>query len=77
MAHGFHQVAGTESRLAEAAAETQGDCADLQKLEADASHARDYRTADWARRRLNTITDEYVLGYLSRKGVIPKIRIPG
>ena len=72
----IEQVAGVESRLAKASEETQGDCVDLQQLEADASGARDYRTAEWARRRLNTITDEDVPGYLSRKGVIPKYGFP-
>ena len=72
----IEHVAGTDSRLAEAAAETRGDCTDLQQLEADASRTRDYKTADWASRRLNTITQENVLGYLSRKGVIPKYGFP-
>ena len=72
----IEQVAGKESRLAEAEAETKGDYTDLQQLEVDARDTRDYSTADWARRRLNTVTEENVLGYLSRKGVIPKYGFP-
>ena len=70
------QVAGSESRLAEVEAETRADCHALQQLESDSIKTRDYRAADWAQRRLNTLMSERALTYLSRKVVIPKYGFP-
>ncbi len=72
----IEQVAGNESRLAEAESETQGDCLDLEELRDKASVRHDFQTAGWAQRRLTTIMAENALTYLSRKVVIPKYGFP-
>ena len=72
----IEQVAGIESRLAEVEAETSADCAALHELESDARKTRDYQAAGWAQRRLDTITSERAVTYLSRKVVIPKYGFP-
>lgn len=48
----------------------------LQKLKQDSSNAEDYKKADWAKWRINTILSEAPLTFLSRKTVIPKYGFP-
>jgi hypothetical protein len=72
----IERIAGKESRFALAEAEVSSDYRAVRQLEADAVKNRDYRTADWARRRAETILREDVLSFLSRKAVIPKYGFP-
>ena len=67
---------GEESRLALAEAEVSSDYRNVIKLEEEAGIRRDYKTAEWAKRRANTIASEDVLSFLSRKVVIPKYGFP-
>jgi hypothetical protein len=70
------RIAGNDSRFALAEAEVSSDYRAVRKLERDRGNARDYRTAEWARRRAETIASEDVLSFLSRKAVIPKYGFP-
>lgn len=65
-----------ESRFALAEAEISSDYLGVLKLEEQSSLSRNYKAADWARRRLNTIESEDVLSFLSRKAIIPKYGFP-
>ena len=70
------KIAGKGSRFALAEAEISSDYRAVRKLEEDAGNARDYRTAEWAKKRADTIAEEKVLSFLSRKAVIPKYGFP-
>lgn len=70
------KIAGEGSRFALAEAEISSDYRAVRKLEQEAGNARDYRTAEWAKRRGDTIAKEDVLSFLSRKAVIPKYGFP-
>jgi len=70
------KIAGKGSRFALAEAEISSDYRAVRKLEQDAGNARDYRTADWAKKRADTIAKEEVLSFLSRKAVVPKYGFP-
>jgi hypothetical protein len=52
------------------------DYKNVISLEETARNSRDYRTAEWAQRRADTIAKEEVLSLLSRKAVIPKYGFP-
>lgn len=65
-----------ESRFSLAEAEVSSDYEGVIKLEEEARTRRDYRTAEWAQRRANTIAGEAVLSFLSRKAIIPKYGFP-
>lgn len=65
-----------ESRFSLAEAEASSDYKGVIKLEEEARTKRDYKTAEWAQRRANTIAGEDVLSFLSRKAVIPKYGFP-
>ena len=65
-----------ESRFSLAEAEISSDYGGVIKLEKEASTHRDYKTAEWAQKRANTIAGEDVLSFLSRKAVIPKYGFP-
>src|SRR5206468_4279110 len=65
-----------ESRFSCAEAEVSSDYKSVIKVEEESRQGRDYRTADWAQRRANTIASEDVLSFLSRKAVIPKYGFP-
>ncbi len=69
-------VAGADSRLARAEAEVSSDFRTVTTLEREAGKTRDYTTANWAKRRAQTISGEDVLAFLSRKAVIPKYGFP-
>lgn len=69
-------IAGEESRLAQAEAEVSNDFKIVVSLEERSRDNRDYRTAEWAQRRADTIAKEEVLSFLSRKAVIPKYGFP-
>jgi len=70
------KITGEGSRFALAETEVSSDYRAVIKLEQDAINTRDYKTADWARRRAETIAKEDVLSFLSRKAVIPKYSFP-
>ncbi len=70
------RIAGDESRLALAEAEVSSDYQNVKKLEKVSAEQRDYKTAQWAARRADTISQEEVLSFLSRKAVIPKYGFP-
>lgn len=70
------KIAGEGSRFALAEAEISSDYRAVRKLEQDRGAARDYRTAEWAKKRAETIASEDVRLFLSRKAVIPKYGFP-
>jgi ATP-dependent helicase YprA (DUF1998 family) len=65
-----------ESRFVLAEQEISSDFRNIVDLEQAAVARQDYRTAEWARKRANTIAREDVLSFLSRKAVIPKYGFP-
>jgi len=65
-----------ESRFSLAEAEVSSDYGGVIKLEEETRAMRDYKTAEWAQKRANTIAGEDVLSFLSRKAVIPKYGFP-
>jgi len=69
-------VTGKSSRFASAEEVASSDFKTVLRLEEDARNRRDYRTAEWAQRRADTIANEDVLSFLSRKVVIPKYGFP-
>lgn len=70
------KIAGEKSRLSQAEAEVSSDFKIVVNLEERSRNRRDYRTAEWAQRRADTIAKEEVLSFLSRKAVIPKYGFP-
>jgi superfamily II DNA/RNA helicase len=70
------KICGDGSRFAEAEAEVSSDYKTVVNLEQTASSNRDYKTAEWARRRAETIAEEQVPSFLSRKAAIPKYGFP-
>jgi hypothetical protein len=70
------QVAGPDSRLAQAEAELAGDARHLADLEERARQQGAYDQAKWARTRRQTLGQEDILSFLSRKAVIPKYGFP-
>jgi hypothetical protein len=75
-----HNIGGRiveeESRFLLAEAEVSSDYRRVIKLEEEARTKRDYKTAEWAQKRANTIAGEDVLSFLSRKAIIPKYGFP-
>ncbi|GMV37255.1 MAG: DEAD/DEAH box helicase [Fimbriimonadales bacterium] len=65
-----------EGRLRQSELEVSSDYRQVLNVEQAATRDRDYRTAEWAKRRANTIASEDVLSFLSRKAVIPKYGFP-
>jgi len=65
-----------ESRLVLAEEELGSDYRNVIEFERLAVSRKDYRAADWAKRRANTIAKEDVLSFLSRKAVLPKYGFP-
>jgi hypothetical protein len=72
----IEKVAGQDSRFALAEAEVSSDYKTVTNLEEKARNNRDYVTAEWARKRAETIATEEVLSFLSRKAAIPKYGFP-
>jgi superfamily II DNA/RNA helicase len=65
-----------ESRLSLAEAEVSSDFKTLMAVEKESRDRREYKNAEWAQKRANTIADEPVLSFLSRKSIIPKYGFP-
>lgn len=72
----IEKSAGENSRFALAESEVSSDYQVVKNLEKETSSQGDYRTAQWALTRANTISNEDVLSFLSRKAVIPKYGFP-
>lgn len=66
----------TDSRFQLAEQEVSSDLTAVMALEEEARRARDYSSAEWAKRRADTIRNENVLSFLSRKAVLPKYGFP-
>jgi len=66
------RIAGENSRMAQAEAEVSSDFKTVVSLEERSRNSRDYRTAEWAQRRADTIAKEEVLSFLSRKAEVVK-----
>jgi len=65
-----------ESSFQKAEDELISDYNTLQQLELDAIQTKEYKKAEWAQRRINTIVSEHPLTFLSRKTIIPKYGFP-
>jgi len=72
----IESIAGENSRFALAEAEISSDFRILRELERACVTQRDYRNAEWASRRAETIQKEDTLSFLSRKAIIPKYGFP-
>ncbi len=72
----IEKITGENRRFALAEAEVSSDYKRIQRLEDEAINLRDYHTANWAKKRAETIAKEDVLSFLSRKAVIPKYGFP-
>lgn len=70
------KIAGEGSRFALAEAEISSDYRAVRELKRDAANNERYTTAEWAKKRAETIAKEEVLSFLSRKAVIPKYGFP-
>lgn len=70
------KIAGDNTHFALAEAEVSSDFKTVIGIEETSRNNRDYRTAEWAQRRADTIAKEKVLSFLSRKAVIPKYGFP-
>ena len=70
------QVEMESSRLVSAEQEVASDYEKITQVEKDATAQREYTTAEWARKRAETIAGQDALGFLSRKVVIPKYGFP-
>lgn len=71
-----HRLTAPDGRLSEAALEAASEHRRLGDLEKEAGTNRQYRRAEWARKRARTIEREDVLSFLSRHVVIPKYGFP-
>ncbi len=69
-------VLGPDSRLARSVQEVAGDWRRVSDLEERMRNERNYRSADWARKRGHQIARQDVLSFLSQKVIIPKYGFP-
>lgn len=72
----IEKITGVDSRFALAETEVSSDYKTVKQLEKDAADKGHYRIAEWAKKRAETIANEDVLSFLSRKAVIPKYGFP-
>jgi hypothetical protein len=70
------KISGESNRFSMAEAEVSSDYKTVTRLEESSGKKRDYKTAQWAQRRAETIASEEILSFLSRKAVIPKYGFP-
>jgi ATP-dependent helicase YprA (DUF1998 family) len=70
------RIAGPESRLCLAETEASSDFRGAREFESASAGKRDYEAANWAKARVDTIVNEDVPSFLSRKAVIPKYGFP-
>jgi len=69
-------IVDEESRFSLAEADVSSDYKNLIVVEKESGDRREYKRAEWAQKRANTIAAEDVLSFLSRKAVIPKYGFP-
>lgn len=67
---------GSYSRIKMAELELFSDYCAVKELEKESSIKRNYSVAGWAQKRADTIANENVLNFLSRKAIIPKYGFP-
>lgn len=72
----IERIVGENSRFALAEAEVSSDFRSVKKLQRDCAEREDYPTAQWAKRRAETVASEDALSFLSRKAIIPKYGFP-
>ncbi len=72
----FNSLLDENCTLANAEAEAASDYLTVHDFEKNCSEKGNYKDADWAKRRRETIEGESVLAFLSRKAVIPKYGFP-
>jgi len=72
----INKIVGDDSQFAAAEAEVSSDYRTVLLFEETARSNRQYKDADWAQKRAETIKGEEVLTFLSRKAVIPKYGFP-
>jgi hypothetical protein len=72
----IERISGEDSRLYLAELEIASDYRSVTKLEKSAVERKQYRKAEWARKRQDTIRQESTLNFLSRKAIIPKYGFP-
>ena len=72
----IEKIAGDDSRFSLAEREIASDYKKVKEFEGASAEKRDYKQAEWASLRANTISGENVLSFLSRKAVIPKYGFP-
>lgn len=69
-------VAGADSNLARAESQTRSDYEAVHRFKERAKQQEKPRDLDWAINRARTMDEEDVLGFLSRRAVIPKYGFP-
>jgi len=69
-------IVGSDSRFALSEIEISCDFKSVKNLENSSVSKKDYRTAEWAKQRSETIASEDTLSFLSRKAIIPKYGFP-
>ncbi len=69
-------IAGENSRFADAEREVRNDYLQIRELEEKCSQEKNYKLAERMRKRKNTIAVEKSLNFLSRKAIIPKYGFP-
>jgi len=72
----IQHIVGNDSRFALAEAEVSSDFRTVKRLQRDSAEREDYSTAQWAKRRAQTIARDDALSFLSRKVIIPKYGFP-
>ena len=72
----INQLTADNGQFSLAELEASADFQAVAQLETEAVSEKDYRQAQWAKKRMNTIASEDVLSFLSRKAVIPKYGFP-
>ena len=72
----IQRIVSEGSGFALAEAEISSDFRAVKDLESACVSRRDYRKAEWASRRAETIKGEDTLSFLSRKAIIPKYGFP-
>lgn len=72
----IEKIAGEESRLRLAELEAAADFQSVVRIKQKAMKGEDFKKAQWAKDRQDTISDERILAFLSRKAIIPKYGFP-
>ena len=70
------KIVGETGRFALAEAETSHDYQEARRIERERSADGEYKDAERAKKRAETIADENAISFLSRKAVIPKYGFP-